>query len=161
VTDDWPVFLGRVVRDASDPAAPTYTVDLKGRPYAGVVAARLAPPFDRQHPWVLLGGDQEGEAAAFELRVPPPEGGAPRTALEIEAGGALTTHGDLSVRGDLEVEGGVVELSVAPPSPGASTAIGRRRPTTASSRPPACRPLPPRRWASSCASKWGPRARRW
>lgn len=118
VSDDWPVYLGRVTRDAKDPAKPKYTIDLVGRPYAGAVAASVAAPFDRERPRLLLGGDLDSGAAAFEVRVPGTKGAADpelAPALEIDAGGALRAHGDVSVRGDLAVEGGVLELARAVP----------------------------------------------
>jgi hypothetical protein len=115
VTDDWPVFLGRVTRDAADPSNPTYALDLKDRPYAGAVAASLTAPFDRERPRLLLGGDLGSDTAAFRVMVPGADGGLD-PALEIDPAGALTAHGEVAVRGDLDLDGGVLEFSVARPA---------------------------------------------
>lgn len=40
----WPVFLGRIVRDRSDPTAPAYSVDQVGRPAAGVIGDAVVAP---------------------------------------------------------------------------------------------------------------------
>ncbi len=50
VTDDpsvarWPIYLGKIIWDPSDPAKPTIKgVDSTGRPYIGLIGAEITPP---------------------------------------------------------------------------------------------------------------------
>lgn len=105
-SDDWPIFLGKVRRDASDPEEPVFTADPVGRPYVGAVASSIAAPWQRDEPRLLLGGD-EG-AAAFEVRLPDEA----EAALEVDQDGSLTARGPVTIHGDLEIRDGVLELPI-------------------------------------------------
>lgn len=121
VHDDWPVFLGTFKRDRSDPVNPVYSVNLSGRPYAGAIAASLAPPWDRDHPWVVLGGDEGQTGSAFSISVPKGEDKMPSPALAISHQGVLTAHGDTTVFGDLSIEAGAVEFLLPEPEEASTT----------------------------------------
>lgn len=117
-TDDWPIFLGKVRRDASDPQNPVFTTDPVGRPYVGAVAASVAAPWERGEPRLVIGGDESAAGAAFEVRLP----GETEAALEIDDAGSLTARGPVTVHGDLDVRDGVLELSV-PTAPAPSAEV--------------------------------------
>jgi hypothetical protein len=97
---DWPVFLGEVTRDRSNPDRPVYTVDLEGRPYAGLVGDRVQAPSSRAR--VQLGPRAAGDDLRFGVFVPEADPGPnakPRIAIDV--------NGDLRIRGDTKVEGDV------------------------------------------------------
>jgi len=105
VLHDWPVFLGRIRRDRSDPKKTVYAVDLTGRPYTGLVGAAIAAPWNREVR-IELGGDQTGSRFAVF-----PEPG-PEPALAIDGDGAFELHGPMIIHGDLEMRDGYLELGV-------------------------------------------------
>ena len=116
----WPVYLGQIHADRSDPQAPVYSVSLEGRPYVGVVGAALYAPWSRGEPSVVLGSDASLADPAFAVHVP----GQAAPALEIDTGGKLTAHGEMNVHGDLEIRGGALEIPVPVPSAGAASFAG-------------------------------------
>ncbi len=112
VVHDWPVFLGRIRRDRSDPKKVKYSVDPTGRPYAGLVGAAIEAPWDRSVR-VELGGDQQAGSPVFAVvsKAGP--------ALAIDGGGNLELRGSMTLHGDLEIRDGFLELGVAAPGTGA------------------------------------------
>jgi hypothetical protein len=109
VVHDWPVLLGRIRRDRSDPKKPKYAVDLTGRPYAGLVGAAIEAPWNREVR-VELGGDQGLGPASFAVfPQPAPEPGA----LVIDGDGHFELQGPMTLHGDLEIRDGFLELGVS------------------------------------------------
>lgn len=114
----WPVYLGRILRDNSDPENPVYSVDLANRPYAGLVGEAIKAPSGRAA--VFLGDEvvaatDENSAAVQSSRfsvVLSDDECSEREALRIDACGEITVKGKASVHGDVQVEGGAVEFKV-------------------------------------------------
>jgi len=107
VSDDWPVFLGRIRRDRSDPKKTTYAVDLTGRPYVGLVGAAIQAPWDREIR-VELGGDQQTGLPVFAVFPGPKRD----PALAIDGAGSFKLRGPMTLHGDLEIRNGYLELGV-------------------------------------------------
>lgn len=107
VVQDWPVFLGRIRRDRSDPKKTRYAMDLTGRPYAGLVGAAIEAPWNRAVR-VELGGDQTANAT---FAVFPQPDGEP-AALAIDGAGAFELQGPMTLHGNLEIRDGFLELGV-------------------------------------------------
>jgi hypothetical protein len=127
----WPVFLGRVLRDNSDPTHPVYSVDLSNRPYAGLVGEAVrAPSGDAS---VVVGNapnpSTETDAAplvATRLAVYLAEDQCGvREALRIDSDGELTINGKARIYGDVQLSGGALEFQV-----GSGTAATRNCGTT-------------------------------
>ncbi|MGY1636824.1 hypothetical protein ACI78V_09240 [Geodermatophilus sp. SYSU D00742] len=104
----WPVHLGTVTRDPTDPtAAPAVGTD--GRPYIGVRAERVDTPDGTAA--LVLGTEVTVRAPAQKGQAPKdvliwrPKGSAPRAGLVID--------GELSVAGGVTVTEGPVRLPAA------------------------------------------------
>jgi hypothetical protein len=105
----WPVYLGLVRRIEGDP--PTYSIDLQGRPYAGLVGEMVRAPSGRA--WVQIGAELEGDTRRFAVFVPGPNDNIdypPR--LAIHENGEVALCGDTTLYGDLTVDGGAIEFRV-------------------------------------------------
>jgi hypothetical protein len=128
----WPVFLGRVTRDRSDPSKPAYSVDLAGRPYVDLVGEYLRAASGRaaiqlgEYTQAVTGGasTRPGAPAAirdrrFALFVPEAETTQtmeePR--LAVDKGGQVSIRGDTTVHGDVTVDGRAVEFLAGPARP--------------------------------------------
>lgn len=114
----WPVYLGRILRDNSDPDNPIYSVDLANRPYAGLVGEAIKAPSGRAA--VLLGDEVTAatdeksatvQSSRFSVVLSDDEC-SEREALRIDACGEITVKGKASIHGDVQVEGGAVEFKV-------------------------------------------------
>ncbi len=105
VSQDWPVFLGRVRRQQSEDGA-TYTVDGTGRPYAGLVGAAVVAPGEGRGR-LEIGGEGPDEVG-FAVYLPNSE----EPALSIDREGDLDVRGEMQIEGSLEVRDGALELSV-------------------------------------------------
>jgi hypothetical protein len=106
----WPVFLGTTARQRGDKF--TYTVDMSGRPYAGLVGEMIQAPSGRA--WVQLGpdgnptGDPTDDVFAVHLPAKPGEKSLPR--LAIDRDGNLSLRAKSTINGDLLVDGGAVQF---------------------------------------------------
>jgi hypothetical protein len=111
-TDDWPVYLGTVIRAVED-GQDTYTIDTDGRPYAGLVGEEICAPSGRAS--VQVGAERDDDPFRFAVRiagVAAPE--VPRFAVLKEGGVAAV--GQTSLLGNVSV-GGVVEIEAGPAVP--------------------------------------------
>jgi hypothetical protein len=128
----WPVFLGQVTRDRSDPSRPTYTVDLAGRPsvdlvgeYVRAASGRAAVQIGEFSQAVTGGASTEPGAPAattnrrFAVFVPEAETdetrGQPR--LAVDKDGKVDIRGDTTVHGDVTIDGHAVEFLAGPARP--------------------------------------------
>ncbi len=117
--EDWPVFLGRVLRAPANPDQP-YSVDLADRPYVGLVGEAVVAPSGRAR--VQIGAEQEADPWRFAVFVPDPEAhpeaypaaGQPQPSLGINAAGETTVNGHTTLHGDLTLAGGAIEFQVGP-----------------------------------------------
>ena len=108
--EDWPVFLGQIIRDPTNPNQP-YTVDLADRPYVGLVGEGVVAPSGRAR--VQIGAELESDPRRFAVFVPeadPKPNAPPR--LEIYKDGEVAIRGNATLYGDLKVEGGAIEFGV-------------------------------------------------
>jgi hypothetical protein len=109
----WPVYLGRVTRDLSNPATPPI-IEVDRSPGIGLVGTRVEAP--RGGPW--HGGPwlefSAGADPSVSVTLPGP-GGQGATPLVVSLEKGVVLNGRLTVDGDLEVRGGAV--SVLPPQP--------------------------------------------
>jgi len=107
-TDDWPVFLGQLRRDPSNPAQP-YSVDPADRPYVGLVGEAVLAPSGRAR--VQIGAELQTDPRRFAVFVPEADGGVdplpPR--LEIDGEGKVGIRGDATLQGNLIMAGGTIE----------------------------------------------------
>jgi hypothetical protein len=129
---EWPVFLGRVTRDRSDPSRPTYAVDLAGRPYVDLVGEYVRAASGRaaiqigEFSQAATGGASTvpGAPAAavnrrFAVFVPEAETdttkGQPR--LAVDKDGKVDIRGDTTVHGDVTIDAHAVEFLAGPARP--------------------------------------------
>jgi hypothetical protein len=106
---DWPVFLGTVTRSRQG-AQTSYTVDLDGRPYAGLVGEEVRAVSGRTS--VQVGAEAEDDPFRFAVRIaglPTPE--VPR--LAVLADGTVMAVGETALLGNVEV-GGVLSIDAGP-----------------------------------------------
>lgn len=106
---DWPVFLGTVTRTGQG-AQTSYTVDLDGRPYAGLVGEEVRAASDRT--WVQVGAESEDDPFRFAVRiagVEDPE--IPR--LAVLSDGTAVVVGETALLGNVEI-GGVLQIDAGP-----------------------------------------------
>ena len=126
----WPVFLARIERDPT--AENTFTVDMSGRPYAGLVGEGIVAPSGRA--WVEIGSELTARPAGspcppsspirrrlcvkadgdrrFAVFVPEAEtdpNAAIEPRLEITKTGEVRLRGDTTIDGDLTIDGGAIE----------------------------------------------------
>lgn len=116
----WPVYLGRILRDNTDPENPIYSVDLSDRPYAGLVGEAILAPSGRAK--VRMGnevrlnptGDANQplvESSRFSVELSEDEC-TQREALRIDGDGRITVKGRANVQGDVQIEDGSIEFKV-------------------------------------------------
>jgi len=103
----WPVYLGRINRDLTQPDRPPELVP-DGRPYIGLVGATVESP--AHGVWIDLGDTVDG---TLSVRIQDANGN-PRTPLKVDKDG-VELSGPLTVGGDLVVRGG--SLTVVPGGP--------------------------------------------
>jgi hypothetical protein len=103
----WPVFLGKVTFDKKNADVP-YTVDLAGRPYAGLVGEGVTAPSGRAR--VQIGSEDPADPVRFAVFIPAADE-QPRFAMEA---GKLAARGEATVEGNLTVSGGSLEIGVGP-----------------------------------------------
>jgi hypothetical protein len=119
--EDWPVFLGQITRDRTDPAKPVFSADGSNRPYAGLVGEAVLAPSGKTI--VQIGSEKKQDNVRFAVTIPEAETATDRgPRLAIDKGGDLTLRGDATVHGDLTMSGGALEFepgtaAVASPSP--------------------------------------------
>ena len=90
----WPVYLGRVTRTSSDPAA--YAVDRTQRPYAALIGEAVTAPSDRAR--MQVGSETAADRRRFVVRLVD-EGGVFVDRLTVDRDGNATLHGDATLRG--------------------------------------------------------------
>jgi hypothetical protein len=105
----WPVYLGRITRDLTDPdAAPVIETDR--RPWIGLVGGSIEAPGGA--PWLAL---EEGPDPTLTLGVPNAAGDVP---LTISAADGVYLDAHLTIDGELVLRGGSLVLDPAgPPIP--------------------------------------------
>lgn len=120
----WPVYLGRILRDNSDPENPVYSVDMSNRPFAGLVGEAIKAPSGRAA--VLLGNEVRKtedqslvEASRFSVLLSEDECNV-REALRIDSDGEITIKGKASVYGDVQMSSGAIEFKVGVGANGAT-----------------------------------------
>jgi hypothetical protein len=107
--EDWPVFLGQITRDRTDPAKPVFTADGSDRPYAGLVGEAVSAPSGKT--FVQIGSEKKQDDVRFAVTIPEAESANDRgPRLAIDKDGVLTLRGDTTVHGDLTVAGGALEF---------------------------------------------------
>ena len=95
----WPVFLGQVTRVPANKDQP-YSVDLSGRPYAGLVAGSIVAPSRRAT--VQIGAERADDPNRFAVFVPE---GDEETAPEIDPRLAVRSDGEVRIAGDTTITG--------------------------------------------------------
>jgi hypothetical protein len=103
----FPLFLGTLTRGAAPGDPPA--VDLRGRPYAGLVGERVAAPSGRAE--VQVGAqdeDDENRVAVYVALPDPGEADIPR--LAFHADGSVALRGDTTIEGNLALRGGGAEF---------------------------------------------------
>ena len=139
--DLWPVYLGRVQRDRSDPSQPVLSVDMARRPVVGVVADAVispprAPAADGEEPLpdavvavepravsaeeiAALGGAHAGgitqRASRFSVALRRTDGGQDVLTehLRIDGDGDVELRGRTRLLGDLSIESGAIAFGAA------------------------------------------------
>lgn len=124
-TKRWPVFLGRILRDRSDPLQPTYSVDLVGRPVAGLVGDAVVSPSRRA---VVLVGDTQHKTESDQGNTILQKTGRFSVALKhqnelqehlrILGSGELDVFGNTRLHGELKLAGGLNFYTQQPPVDG-------------------------------------------
>ncbi len=105
VSQDWPVFIGRVRRQQSADST-IYTVDNTGRPYAGLIGSAVVAPGEGRGR-MEIGGEGSNDTG-FAVYLPDRE----EPALSIDQDGNLDIRGAMGIEGSLEVHEGALELGV-------------------------------------------------
>jgi hypothetical protein len=124
----WPVYLGMLRRMPGTP--PTITIDLSGRPYAGLVGEMVRAPSGRA--WMQVGSEVKDDPYRFAIYLPEVERNVAKTTstpfpteltprLGVTEDGKIELRGDTTLEGNLTVEGGAIEFGVGP-------ALARPRP---------------------------------
>lgn len=107
----WPVYLGRITRDLTDPDAPP-VVETDRRPWIGLVGASVETPDGV--PWLTLG---QGAAPIVAMGLPDAAGNRP---LTLSTADGVRLDAQLTVGGELVLRGGALVLDPAgPPLPAA------------------------------------------
>jgi hypothetical protein len=112
----WPVFLGKVTRQQTNPQRP-FAIDLSGRPYIGLVGESVVAPSGRAR--LEIGSEAAGDENRLALFILD---GNPRQqpALKIDKAGATNFAGSATVHGDVKLVAGAIEFgvgAVAAPQP--------------------------------------------
>jgi hypothetical protein len=87
----WGIYLGKVTRNLADPKQPVYTVDLRGRPVAGVVGDKITAPSQAAEIALERQFDANGKPWGrfkLSLAVPPAQDQAAQAETAQAAGGA-------------------------------------------------------------------------
>jgi hypothetical protein len=105
---NWPVFLGTVTANPKTPDTP-FTIDLSGRPYAGLIGEGVTAPSGRAR--VQIGAESVQDQNRFAVFIPAADA-TPR--LAIQQDGKLSARGETTVEGNLTVTGGALEIGVGP-----------------------------------------------
>jgi hypothetical protein len=110
--DDWPVFLGTVAR-VEERGEVTYTIDLDGRPYAGLIGEEIRAASGRAT--VQVGAERSDDPFRFAVRIPDlPAPEVPR--LAVASDGGVLAIGQTTLLGNVAV-GGVVGIESGPAVP--------------------------------------------
>jgi hypothetical protein len=108
---DWPVFLGQVRRDQTNPTQP-FIVDLTDRPYVGLVGESIVAPWDHRVQLLQVGGEHAADLRRFVVFVPDANTGQPQARLQINQAGETTIHGKTTLQGNLRLAGKAIEFGV-------------------------------------------------
>jgi hypothetical protein len=103
----FPLFLGTIAQAAEEGGAPS--VDLRGRPYAGLVGEGIAAPSGRAA--VQIGAQDDSDPNRVAVYLPlanPKEARLPRIAFRTD--GTVEARGDTTIAGNLAMRGGGVEF---------------------------------------------------
>ena len=103
----FPLFLGTIVQAAEEGGAPA--VDLRGRPYAGLVGEAITAPSGRAA--VQIGAQDENDPNRLAVYLPlgdPKEAALPRLAFRSD--GTAEIRGDTTITGNLALRGGGAEF---------------------------------------------------
>ena len=107
--EDWPVFLGQITRDRTDPKKTVFSADGSDRPYAGLVGEAIHAPSGKTT--VQIGSEKKQDDNRFAVTIPEAETATDRgPRLAIDKHGDLTLRGDATVYGDLTMAGGALEF---------------------------------------------------
>ena len=112
----WPVYLGLIRRTPGSP--PEVTVDLGGRPYAGLVGEMVRAPSGRA--WMQVGSELEDDPYRFAVYLEELEAHLRNTSVDLLPRLGVTTDGRIDLRGDttldgnLTVDGGGIEFGAGP-----------------------------------------------
>lgn len=108
---DWPVFLGQMLYDPANPDQP-YSVDMRGRPYAGLVGEVVVAPSGQAQ--VQIGAESQEAPRRFAVFVldphAAPDADKPDPRLEIDKEGQVVIRGDTTLDGNLTVDKGAIEF---------------------------------------------------
>lgn len=105
----WPVYLGRITRDLTDPAAAPI-IETDRRPWIGLVGGTVEAPGGT--PWLTL---EHGADPTLGVGLPDPAGDHP---LTVSAADGVRLDARLTVDGELVLRGGALVLHPAgPPVP--------------------------------------------
>lgn len=105
----WPVYLGRITRDLTDPDAPP-VVEIDRRPWIGLVGGAVETPDGT--PWLTL---EQGADPTLAVGLSDAAGNHP---LTVSATGGVHLDAQLTVDGQLALRGGALVLDPAgPPLP--------------------------------------------
>jgi len=108
---DWPVFLGQVRRDQTNPAQP-FIVDPTDRPYVGLVGESIVAPWDHSVQLLQVGGEHAADPRRFVVFVPDAKTGQPQPRLHINQTGETAIHGNTTLQGNLRLAGKAIEFGV-------------------------------------------------
>jgi hypothetical protein len=103
----FPLFLGTVTRGAEEGDPPS--VDLRGRPYAGLVGEVVAAPSGRAVLQVGAQDENDPNRVAVYLPLPDPAE-AQRARVAFRADGTVELRGDTTIAGNLALRGGGAEF---------------------------------------------------
>lgn len=107
---DWPVFLGQIIKDPTNPQQP-FAFNPADRPYVGLVGESIVAPSGRT--LVQIGAEREADPNRFAVFVADaidPNDATPQPQLSIDLAGNLRVERDTSLHGNLTVAGGRIEF---------------------------------------------------
>jgi hypothetical protein len=143
----WPVFLGRIEHDPANTNQP-YSIDMSGRPYAGLVGATIVAPSGRTRVQLEAEPDKPKRRFAVVITKDQADTEPPPTQLEIDQDGKVSVLGQTTLEGNLYIKKGAIEfeagtanaqpgpwqiyrtsnnemrIEIDPDSPGSSVVIG-------------------------------------
>lgn len=107
--DDWPVFLGQIIRERTDPSQSySYRVNLTDRPYAGLIGERIASPTEEAE--IRVGAVSKDKDSHQFAVCTVKDNGDLTSRLEISRNGEIKIHNQTTLTGDLTIKNGAVEL---------------------------------------------------